>query len=258
MRELFGCVNVLQCGYSVCFGLNQMKKLCVVMSIALLAGCSTDTVGSGQANATEDELPDVGEEARDVSLELVHLRSDFDPSTVSDWLSIDERGVGMYAGECWAPEHNDGRTYDYSECTREGQACAVALAVRMQAILQHPPQSLLDAKEREGGWDGSFYNWVNDYGGKEVNGTQWMRSFWWWNVGLAKWVGEANNDGTCFLPTYEHVDYFATTCLLNGNEGCRGKAYPAGYTGEPSAGTTAGTSGAGGGAGTGGAGGGYE
>ena len=227
-----------------------MKKLSILISIAaLLAGCSKDTVGEGAANATED-LPDVGEEARDVSLELVHLRTDFDPSTVSDWLSVDERGIGMYAGECWAPEHDEGRTYDYSECTREGQACAVALAVRMRAIMADPPQSVLDALEREDGWDGSFYNWINDYGGKDTNGTQWMRSLWWWNIGLAKWVGEANNDGTCFLPTYEHVDYFATTCLLNGSEGCRGKAYPAGYAGEPD-----GVGGAGGGDGAGGSGG---
>lgn len=236
-----------------------MKKLSVVVCLAaLLAGCSKDTVGSDKADATED-LPDVGEEARDVSLELVHLRADFDPSTVSDWLSVDERGIGMYAGECWAPEHDDGRTYDYSECTREGQGCAVALAVRMRAILADPPQSLLDATEREDGWDGSFYNWINDYGGKDENGTQWMRSLWWWNVGLAKWVGEANNDGTCFLPTYEHVDYFATTCLLNGSEGCRGKAYPAGYEGEAGSTSSAGGSGAGGsGAGGSGTGGGYE
>jgi hypothetical protein len=153
-----------------------VKKLLALVSIApLLAACAAKDVGSGAANATEDELPDVGEEARDVSLELVHLRADFDPTTLSSWPSVEERGFSMYSGECWAPEHDSGRTYSYSECTKEGQACGVALAVRLRAILQDPPQSLLDALEADKGWSGSFYNWINDYGGKDENGTQWMR-----------------------------------------------------------------------------------
>lgn len=78
-------------------------------------------------------------------------------------------------------------------------------------ILQDPPQSLLQLREKHG--IDSFFQWNNDYTGAPRDGMGRFRRIWLYESSLIKWISETNKDGTCMIQTKEDLDRFATRCL---------------------------------------------
>jgi hypothetical protein len=124
----------------------------------------------------------------------------------------------------WSGGHNP--TYSFDEGTDAGRLCMQASAIRFETIMKDPPAELVKLAA-ETNWDGSFFNWNDDYSGPGAYGDGSSARLWAWQTYLIKWISQTKKDGSCLLPTRDMVIRAANNCLStgasNGGEiqGCR-------------------------------------
>lgn len=144
-----------------------------------------------------------------------------------DYPSVDGP-FGLGGTEFW--QRWDGGlspTFSYSAGTELGRKCMAASAMRFEAIMSDPPESMIRLEE-ESNWRGRFFNWNDDYSDESATSSPRGAVLWAWRTGLIKWISQTGDDGTCYLPTYSTVDRAAQNCLDKGEandgeiEGCQG------------------------------------
>jgi len=135
--------------------------------------------------------------------------------------------VGLGGTEFWQKwSGGENPTFNYSRGSDFGRRCMVAASLRFQLIMVDPPESILELKANTN-WGGSFFNWVDDFGGPNPWGSASGAKLWAWRTGLIKWISQAAADGTCYLPTWSQVEGLAEDCLARGEysngeiQGCR-------------------------------------
>jgi hypothetical protein len=160
--------------------------------------------------------------ARDVTLAVVDL-SAVTPPTDYDWPEVD--GFDLGGTEFWQRWPGGASpTFDFAEGTDAGRRCMQAAAYRFAAIMASPPATLVQLRD-DSNWDGSFFNWNDDYTMAASNGSG--ARLWAWQTYLIKWISQTRIDGTCALPTRAMVETVAANCLAasqtgNGEiQGCR-------------------------------------
>ncbi len=118
----------------------------------------------------------------------------------------------------WSGGHNP--TYSFSAGTDAGRLCMQASAIRFEEIMKDAPAELVQLRD-ETNWNGSFFNWNDDYSQSEWGDASGPR-LWAWRTSLIKWISQTKKDGSCLLPTKELVVKAATACLARGAEiqGC--------------------------------------
>ena len=125
----------------------------------------------------------------------------------------------------WSGGHNP--TYSFDEGTDLGRLCMQASAIRFETIMKTPPADLVKLKA-DTNWQGSFFNWNDDYSNASSFGSPSAARLWAWRTSLIKWISQTGKDGSCRLPTRELVEKAARTCLetatrnMNGEiQGCQ-------------------------------------
>lgn len=117
-------------------------------------------------------------------------------------------------------------TYSFEDGTDAGRLCMQASAIRFETIMQDPPAELVQLAA-DTNWDGSFYNWNDDYSGPDAYGDGSSARLWAWQTYLIKWISQTKRDGSCYLPTRDMLIRAATNCLATGAsndgeiQGCR-------------------------------------
>ena len=168
---------------------------------------------------------DIYAEARDVNKEKIS----FPEGTVAptDYEYPDGGDFELSGTEFWQKWSGGlNPTYDFGEGTDKGRLCQQAAAVRFTEMMKDPPRELVQLNA-DTNWDGSFYNWNDDYSGPGAYGNASGARLWAWRTGLIKWISQTAKDGSCYLPTREMVIRAATNCLSTGAsgsgeiEGCR-------------------------------------
>jgi hypothetical protein len=102
-------------------------------------------------------------------------------------------------------------TYIFGEGTMLGKRCMAASAKRFEAIMADPPEGMVTLRA-ESNWNGSFFNWNDDYSQSDWgDGTS--ARLWAWKTHLIKWISQTSKDGSCFLPTLEMVETAAANCM---------------------------------------------
>ena len=164
-------------------------------------------------------------EVYDLELGQVRLPDDLEAPVQYPRPSVSDVGLG--GTEFWQKwSGGENPTFNYSLGSDYGRRCMVAAALRFQLIMIDPPDSILELKASTN-WMGSFFNWVDDFGGPNPWGSASGAKLWAWRTGLIKWISQAAADGSCFLPTYSQVEGLATDCLARGSynggeiQGCR-------------------------------------
>ena len=177
-----------------------------------------------EAEPDEPEVDPAFVEARDVELPMVVLDPsipapesyDYPPSDLAASLG------GTEFWQRWSGGHSP--TFSFSEGTEAGRKCMQASAIRFEAIMSDPPESLVRLRE-DTNWSGSFFNWNDDYS-KSTWGSGNAR-LWAWRTGLIKWISVTTADDTCLLPTRAMVESLAANCLSRAEtsegeiQGCR-------------------------------------
>jgi hypothetical protein len=160
--------------------------------------------------------------AHDVTLAVVDLGA-VEPPTDYDYPSGDGFDLGgTEFWQRWPGGHSP--TFDFSAGTDAGRRCMQAAAYRFEAIMASPPASLVQLRE-ESNWDGSFFNWNDDYTMATSDGAG--ARLWAWQTYLVKWISQTRRDGTCALPTLAMVEVLAANCLATSQtasgeiQGCR-------------------------------------
>jgi hypothetical protein len=110
----------------------------------------------------------------------------------------------------WSGGHNP--TYSFEEGTDAGRRCKQAAAIRFEAIMKNPPAELVKLKA-DTEWDGSFFNWNDDYSADNAFGSAGTPRLWAWRTYLIKWISQTGKDGSCYLPTLALVEKAAKACL---------------------------------------------
>ncbi len=192
---------------------------------------STDdaSVGPETQEEFEEEVEEEAEVdpwamARDVNVHQVTFPEDF----VVDHYEYAQAAIGFSLGgtefwQKWAGGKNP--TYAFTEGTQVGKRCMAASAKRFEAIMAEPPESMVTLRA-ESNWNGSFFNWNDDYSLSDW-GDGISARLWAWKTHLIKWISQTNKDGSCFLPTLDMVETAAANCLskaeaLNGEiVGCK-------------------------------------
>ncbi len=175
-----------------------------------------DGLECGQTAPVEPDAPvDDYAQARDVNVHAVTIGGDALPYA---YPSVDS-GFGLGGTEFWqkwSGGHNP--TYSYGEGTEAGRKCMLASAIRFEAIMSDPPESMVRLRE-ETNWSGRFFNWNDDFSmspGQDARGAV----LWAWRTGLIKWISQTGRDGTCYLPTLDIVERAASNCLsADGGDG---------------------------------------
>ena len=153
-------------------------------------------------------------DARDVTKHKVVFADD----VVAESYSYPSVSTGFGLGgtefwQKWAEGHNP--TYSFSEGTAFGKRCMLASAIRFQAIMAEPPEALIRLRD-DSKWSGRFFNWNDDYSQSEWGDGRSAR-LWAWRTSLVKWISQTNQDGSCYLPTLEHVEALAENCTSYSN-----------------------------------------
>ncbi|HVK86041.1 MAG TPA: hypothetical protein VM513_18095 [Kofleriaceae bacterium] len=168
---------------------------------------------------------DIYEAARDVNKALIVFPEGTQAPTDYDYPDggdFDLNGTEFW--QKWSGGHNP--TYSFDEGTDAGRLCMQASAIRFETIMKDPPAELVRLAA-ETNWDGSFYNWNDDYSGPNAYGDGSSARLWAWQTYLIKWISQTKRDGSCYLPTRDLLIRAATSCLAtgasNGGEiqGCR-------------------------------------
>lgn len=160
-------------------------------------------------------------QARDVNEEAVTIGG-----AAIEYRSVSvESGFGMGGTEFWqkwAGGHSP--TFSYGEGSEAGRKCMRASAIRFEAIMADPPESMVTLRD-ETNWSGRFFNRNDDFseGNSSASGAV-LRA---WKTGLIKWISQTGSDGTCYLPTLDIVERAAAACLAHGGndreiQGCQG------------------------------------
>jgi hypothetical protein len=175
------------------------------------------------ASDCADEPADPWAAARDVTLDRIDLGELAAPDSY-DRPSVDLFYLsGTEFWQKWSGGHSP--TYSFSEGTDFGRRCMQASAIRFEAIMAEPPESIVRLRD-ETNWSGSFFNWNDDYAEADWGDASGAR-LWAWRTGLIKWISQTGSDGSCYLPTLELVEAAAADCLevaeMNGDgeiQGC--------------------------------------
>ena len=165
------------------------------------AGCAT-TSADEEPTSAEDQL----REATPAELEGGQSLPE----------ELDVNGFDFGGFEYWPykeaqPIYPDKIQWGFEEGSDPARTCMAASTRALAEILQDPPESLLQLREKH--HISSFFNWNNDYTGAQRNGMAHLRKLWLYERSLIKWISETNTDGTCLIPTREELDRFATLCL---------------------------------------------
>jgi hypothetical protein len=163
--------------------------------------------------AIRDRCPagDIYADARDVDKALVV----FPPGAVAptDYTYPEDTGELSLGGtefwQKWTGGHNP--TYSFEEGTDAGRLCMQASAIRFETIMRTPPAEMVQLAA-DTNWDGSFFNWNDDYSQAEFGDASGAR-LWAWKTYLIKWISQTRKDGSCFVPTRDLVVRAATECL---------------------------------------------
>ncbi|MBL4686465.1 MAG: hypothetical protein JKY37_17855 [Nannocystaceae bacterium] len=206
------------------FALASMASLAL-----LLGGCDAEPedemkTGVGGKADDVDDGPEVGEEeggddvvevdpqfaeALDVDVAEIKLDPTTDaPESYQRPGGLDVSLGGTEFWQRWSGGHSP--TFSYSEGTVAGRKCMQASAIRFEAIMSDPPESVLKLKA-ETNWNGSFFNWNDDF--TQSSSSASSSRLWAWRTGLIKWISQTSADDTCFLPTLAMVESLAANCL---------------------------------------------
>jgi hypothetical protein len=127
-----------------------------------------------------------------------------------------DKGISLY-GVDWFQKWPGGVSADHGwdNGSTFGKRCMWASLARFEAIMKDPPAELLALNESYDGWSGGFYNWVDDFSGKDgatASSDASAPRLWAWQNGLSKWISQTAKDGSCLLPTRKMVAEYATSC----------------------------------------------
>lgn len=168
---------------------------------ALAAGCS--------AEAADDET-----ESGEDELRRFRPNGENGGETLPTETSIN----GFYIGgfEYWPykeeqPLYPSKIQWGFSSGSDPARLCMAEATRSLAKILENPPKSLLDLREKHG--VRSFFNWNNDYTGAERDAMAGHRRLWLYNQSLIKWISETNRDGGCLIPSKADLDRFAKACI---------------------------------------------
>jgi len=193
--------------FDVCMsGCTMMRRIfALLVSVgtftALAAGCS--------AEAAEDETESAEDELR-----RFRPNGDNGGETLPPQTSINGFYIGGY--EYWPykeqqPLYPEKIQWGFSSGSDPARLCMAEATRSLAKILQDPPQSLLDLRDKHG--ISSFFNWNNDYTGAERDGMASHRKLWLYNQRLIKWISETNRNGLCLIPSKADLDRFAKACI---------------------------------------------
>ena len=136
---------------------------------------------------------------------------------------------GLGGTEFWQKwPDGENPTYSYGDGTPAGQKCMTASAIRFTAIMEEPPEELVQLEE-ESNWSGRFFNWNDDFSHEEARGSARSSTLWAWRTSLMKWISQTGKEGKCYLPTEEQVIRAAENCLRKAErndgeiEGCQAR-----------------------------------
>jgi hypothetical protein len=165
-------------------------------------------------------VADLYADARDVTKSLVVFPAGAVAPTAYDYPSAD--GFSLGGTEFWQ-KWSGGKnpTYSFGEGTDAGRLCMQASAIRFETIMKDPPVELVKLRD-ETNWNGSFFNWNDDYSDPTAWGDGSAARLWAWRTGLIKWISQTKQDGSCLVPTRDLVVKAAVSCLERGAEiqGC--------------------------------------
>jgi hypothetical protein len=193
-----------------------------LLSLAAATGCAAEV----EAEESEENLTAEQKEALNTKRIVAAATANLDEAKVTFSSRVkapksstsfrSDKGPSLY-GVDWFQKWPGGVNADHSwsNGTDFGKRCMVASTARFEAIMKEPPAELIQFLSEYSGWSGSFYNWVDDYSGKNAEGQGASGDasnprLWAWRTGLTKWIAQTAKDGTCLLPTRKMVvDYVA-------------------------------------------------
>jgi len=158
-----------------------------------------------------ESAPNLFELAYDVNLHHVVFPEDFDAPPYS-YPSV-STGFSLGGTEFWQKfSGGQNPTFNYNEGTDYGRRCMYASSRRFEAIMSNPPEALKVLKANTN-WNGSFFNWNDDYGQEDAWGDASSARLWAWRTTLVKWISQTSKDGSCYLPTLDMVQTLIVDCL---------------------------------------------
>ena len=171
-------------------------------------------------------LPDPFIDARDVTKPIIMFASGTPAPTDYDYPTATDFSLGgTEFWQKWSGGHNP--TYSFDEGTDLGRLCMQASAIRFEEIMKDAPADLVKLKA-DTNWNGSFFNWNDDFSNATSFGSPSNARLWAWRTSLIKWISQTGKDGSCRLPTRALVEKAARTCLetatrnMNGEiQGCQ-------------------------------------
>lgn len=178
-----------------------MKRLFAILVsagivTALAAGCSSGDDAQTGEDANLTTVPPSGSEA-------------LPEETFINGFSIGGEEYWPYKEP--EPIYPDKVLWGFDSGSDPARKCMADSIRALADILQDPPQSLLELREKHG--IDSFFMWNNDYTGAPRDGMGRFRRIWLYERSLIKWISETNKDGTCGIMTRDDLDRFATRCL---------------------------------------------
>lgn len=164
--------------------------------------------------------PDVYLDARDVTKAVIMFAPGTPAPTDYDYPNGGEFSLGgTEFWQKWSGGHNP--TYSFSEGTDLGRLCMTASAIRFEEIMKDPPADLVKLKDTN--WNGSFFNWNDDYSNANSFGSPSAARLWAWRTSLIKWISQTGKDGSCRLPTRALVEKAARACLDTAERNANGE-----------------------------------
>lgn len=188
---------------------NLFDDIDEVDAVSYVGAATFRALVSRVADLCVEEL-DIFAAARDVNLHrLTFPASAAAPAeyTYPDTSGFDLNGTEFW--QKWAGGHNP--TYSYEDGTEAGKRCMQASAIRFETIMKDPPAELIDLRDTSN-WDGSFFNWNDDYSEPNARGSASGATLWAWRTYLIKWISQTGKDGVCYLPTLDLVKEAAREC----------------------------------------------
>ncbi len=189
-----------------------------------LPGCSAGTeedVEQGESNLTGDEgqLAALRRAVQDVDEEHVVLSDSVKAPRISAASGATPTDGASLYGIDWYQKWAGGLSadHDWDNGSELGKRCMWASVMRFEAIMKDPPAELSEYLSEYTKWDGSFYNWNDDYSGESKEGKPAFGDakgarIWAWRTDLSKWISATAKDGSCYLPTRKMLVDFVTTC----------------------------------------------
>lgn len=207
------------------------RILATAVSFVFLLACATESNnGFGGLGGKTDEFgdahtSDVDEEciglddncedpfaaAKDLNLHHVVFSDDLEAPGY-EYANVDT-GFNLGGTEFWQKfPGGENPTFSYSQGTDYGRRCMYASARRFEAMMADPPAALRILKDYSR-WNGSFFNWNDDYGHPDSWGDASGARLWAWRTTLVKWISQTSTDGSCYLPTLDMINTLIVDCL---------------------------------------------